>query len=92
MELYLRWLNKHERCQGEGAPIGLILCAGKSKPEQIELLALDESDIRVAQFITEELPKSVLASKLHEAIKHARQKLADQAANLKNIEQKKEDG
>jgi predicted nuclease of restriction endonuclease-like (RecB) superfamily len=76
MELYLRWLNKHERCQGEEAPIGLILCAGKSKAEQIELLALDMSDIRVAQFITEELPKSVLAKKLHEAIKHARSKLS----------------
>lgn len=92
MELYLRWLNKHERCNGEESPIGLILCAGKSKPEQIELLALDESDIRVAEFITDELPKSVLASKLHEAIKHARQKLAGQAANLKEIEQKRTEG
>jgi predicted nuclease of restriction endonuclease-like (RecB) superfamily len=92
MELYLRWLNKHERCEGESAPIGLILCAGKSKPEQIELLALDESDIRVAEFITEELPKSVLADKLHEAMKHARQKLTDQAVNLKNIKQNMEDG
>jgi len=27
MELYLRWLDKHERAPGEEAPIGLILCA-----------------------------------------------------------------
>lgn len=65
----------------------MLKCAGKSRPEEIELLALDESDIRVAQFITEELPKSIFASKLHEAIKHARQKLADQVPIAKNIEQ-----
>jgi predicted nuclease of restriction endonuclease-like (RecB) superfamily len=92
MELYLRWLDKYERCEGEETPVGLILCAGKSRTEEIELLALDESDIRVAEFITDELPKSVLASKLHEAIKHARQKLTDRAANLKNIDQKRTDG
>jgi predicted nuclease of restriction endonuclease-like (RecB) superfamily len=30
MELYLRWLDAHERRVGEEAPLGLILCAGKS--------------------------------------------------------------
>ena len=65
MELYLRWLDKHERCDGEEAPIGLILCTGKSRPEQIELLGLDTSDIRVAEFITEELPKEVLTKQFH---------------------------
>ena len=39
MELYLRWLNKHERQRGEESPIGIILCAGK-KQQQIELLEL----------------------------------------------------
>jgi predicted nuclease of restriction endonuclease-like (RecB) superfamily len=29
--LYLRWLDKYERQPGEEAPIGLILCAGKSE-------------------------------------------------------------
>jgi predicted nuclease of restriction endonuclease-like (RecB) superfamily len=76
MELYLRWLDKYERCDGEEAPIGLILCAGKSKQQQIELLGLDKSDIRVAEFITDELPKEVLANKFHEAIRHARERLA----------------
>lgn len=37
MELYLRWLDKYERCAGEESPMGLILCAGK-KTEGIELL------------------------------------------------------
>ena len=40
MELYLRWLDKHERATGEESPIGLILCAG-ADAEQVELLQLD---------------------------------------------------
>jgi len=76
MELYLRWLDKYDRCNGEEAPIGLILCAGKARTEQIELLALNEGDIRVAEFVTEELPKAILSSKFHEAIQHARHRLA----------------
>lgn len=73
MELYLRWLDRHDRCVGEEAPIGLILCAGQAKSEQIELLGLNETDIRVAEIVTEELPKSVLAKKFHDAIRHARE-------------------
>lgn len=76
MELYLRWLDKYERCEGEEAPIGLILCSGKSRQQQIELLGLRESDIRVAEFVTEELPKDVLAKRFHQAIQHARERLA----------------
>ena len=37
MELYLRWLAKHEQQPGEESPLGLILCTGK-KEEQIEKL------------------------------------------------------
>ncbi len=48
MELYLRWLEKHEMIEGENPPIGLILCSAKSD-EHIELLMLDQGDIRVAQ-------------------------------------------
>ena len=51
MELYLRWLDKHERRKGEEAPIGLILCAGK-KTERIELLELRKSGIHVAEYLT----------------------------------------
>jgi hypothetical protein len=40
MELYLRWLAKHEREPGEQSPMGIILCAGKNT-EQIELLESD---------------------------------------------------
>ncbi|MFC6978222.1 PDDEXK nuclease domain-containing protein [Microbulbifer taiwanensis] len=31
MELYLRWLARHEREQGEEPPLGIILCSGKRK-------------------------------------------------------------
>ncbi len=44
MELYLRWLEKHETEEGEESPLGLILCAGRAH-EQIELLELDKTSI-----------------------------------------------
>ena len=58
MELYLRWLEKHEMEVGEESPIGLLLCTEGSE-EQIELLQLDQTGIRVAQYMTE-LPSRVL--------------------------------
>jgi predicted nuclease of restriction endonuclease-like (RecB) superfamily len=75
MELYLRWLAKYEQKPGEEAPIGLILCAGKKK-ETVELLELEKSGIRVASYWTKVLPRELLQKKLHEAIQHARDRLA----------------
>jgi predicted nuclease of restriction endonuclease-like (RecB) superfamily len=75
MELYLRWLAKYEQKPGEEAPIGLILCAGKKK-ETVELLELEKSGIRVASYWTKVLPRQLLQKKLHEAIQHARDRLA----------------
>jgi predicted nuclease of restriction endonuclease-like (RecB) superfamily len=74
MELYLRWLERHEQQPGEESPIGLILCAGKSD-EQIELLRLDDSGIRVAAYMTELPPREVLQKKLHDAVREARARL-----------------
>jgi predicted nuclease of restriction endonuclease-like (RecB) superfamily len=71
MELYLRWLEKYEKQPGEEAPLGLILCAGKSD-QHIELLQLSKSGIRVAEYMTEMLPKNLLEQKLHNAIRIAR--------------------
>jgi len=71
MELYLRWLDKYERRPGEEHPLGLILCAGKSE-EQIALLELSKSGIRVAEYLTELPPRKVLEEKLHKAIQLAR--------------------
>ena len=72
MELYLRWLEENEQQPGEGPPIGLILCAGKSE-EKIRLLRLDQGSIRVAAYMTELPSRKLLEKKLHEAVKVARQ-------------------
>lgn len=71
MELYLRWLDKHERQPGEDAPLGLILCTEKGA-EQIELLQLDAGQIRVSEYLTLLPPRPVLEAKLHEAVRLAR--------------------
>ncbi|MCP3680997.1 MAG: DUF1016 domain-containing protein [Gammaproteobacteria bacterium] len=70
MELYLRWLDKHERQPKENVPLGLILCAGK-KHELIELLELGKSGIHVAEYLTELPPRELLEKKLHKAIETA---------------------
>lgn len=82
MELYLRWLEKYEKKPSEDSPIGLILCAGKSD-EQIELLELSKSGIRVAEYMTELLPKKMLEKKLHQTIKMARERLKSGALKEK---------
>jgi predicted nuclease of restriction endonuclease-like (RecB) superfamily len=71
MELYLRWLDRHERQPGENPPLGLILCADKNE-EQIELLELTNGSVRVASYLTELPPRELLERKLLESIEHAR--------------------
>ncbi len=80
MELYLRYLEKHEHVDGENKPIGLILCTGKNE-EHIELMRLAESNIRVAEYLTVLPPKKLLKEKLHKAVETARNKI-----NQKSIE------
>ncbi len=75
MELYLRWLEKYETRPGEEPPLGLILCAGKSE-EHVELLQLDKSGIRIAQYLTELPPRELLEKTLHNSIRRARERLA----------------
>lgn len=74
VELYLRWLEKYERAEGEEKPIALILCAEKSQ-ETIELLELDNGSIHVAQYLTKMPPKEVLEKKLLQAIANAKEQL-----------------
>ena len=75
MELYLKWLDKHERQAGEEAPIGLILCAESSR-EQVELLQMHKDGITVAEYWTELPSKAELERQLHEALVEARERLA----------------
>jgi hypothetical protein len=74
MELYLRWLDRYEKLDGENSPIGLILCAGKSD-EHIELLQLENSNIKVADYLTQLPDRQLLEQKLRTAIEIAKQKL-----------------
>jgi predicted nuclease of restriction endonuclease-like (RecB) superfamily len=75
MELYLKWLDKHERQPDEEAPIGLILCAESSR-EQVELLQMHKDGITVAEYWTELPPKAELEQHLHQALIEARERLA----------------
>jgi len=79
MELYLRYLEKYEKVEGENQPIGLILCAGKNE-EHIELMQLDKSNIRVAEYLTELPDKTLLKQKLHQAIEIARNRMLNPEA------------
>ena len=81
MELYLRWLAKHEQEPGEAPPLGIILCSGNKKREQIELLELDASGIHVAEYLTALPPKAVLQAKLHEAIALSRARLENRSGD-----------
>ncbi|MFO0824913.1 MAG: YhcG family protein [Gemmataceae bacterium] len=74
MELYLRYLDKHEREPGEESPLGLILCESAGE-EQVELLQLGESGIRVASYLTDLPPKALLERKLRAAAELARARL-----------------
>lgn len=75
VELYLRWLEKHEMVEGENKPIGLILCAGKNE-EHVELMYLEDSNIRVAEYLTKLPSKQLLEEKLKLSIKRAEQQLS----------------
>jgi predicted nuclease of restriction endonuclease-like (RecB) superfamily len=83
MELYLKWLDKHERQPGEEAPIGLILCA-ESSHEQVELLQMHKDGITVAEYWTELPPKAELEQHLHQALLEARERLARRGLLLKD--------
>ena len=74
MELYLKWLNKNEKQEGENNPIGLILCAGKST-EQIELLEMHKDGIMVAEYWTDLPPKKELEEKLHSLMLEVRARI-----------------
>jgi hypothetical protein len=51
----------------EEKPIGLLLCS-EGNTEHIELLMLDEKEIKVAQYLTELPSKQWFADKLHRAL------------------------
>lgn len=76
MELYLKYLQKHEMQSGEETPIGLLLCS-EGNTEHIELMMLDEENIKVAQFLTYLPDKQWFIDKLNKAISIAQQYLTE---------------
>jgi predicted nuclease of restriction endonuclease-like (RecB) superfamily len=80
MELYLRWLERFEMEPNEEKPIGLLLCS-EGNTEHIELLMLDEKDIKVAQYLTELPSKAWFADKLHRAIAIAKMNQTEATEN-----------
>ncbi|QFQ12271.1 DUF1016 domain-containing protein [Pseudoprevotella muciniphila] len=74
MELYLRWLEKNEMEKGEETPLGLLLCT-EGGEEQIELLQLDKSGIKVAQYMTELPPREILMRQIRESLKATKARL-----------------
>lgn len=74
MELYLNWLQQHERQSDENTPIGLILCA-ESSPEQIALLEMHKVGIVVSEYMTILPPKKELERKLQQLISAARERM-----------------
>jgi predicted nuclease of restriction endonuclease-like (RecB) superfamily len=74
MELYLRWLERYEVQEGENQPVGLILCSGKNQ-EHIELMQLDKSNIKVADYLTKLPDMKLLETKLKQSIERAKNRL-----------------
>jgi len=72
MELYLKWLDKNDKQKGEEKPIGLLLCS-EGNTEHIELLMLDDKEIKVAQYLTELPSKEWFADKMKRALEIAKQ-------------------
>lgn len=75
VELYLKWLDRHERQEGENAPIGLILCAAGSR-EQVELLEMHKDGIVLAEYWTDLPPKKEFERKIHRLLLEAQERQA----------------
>jgi predicted nuclease of restriction endonuclease-like (RecB) superfamily len=74
VDLYLKWLAKHEQQPGELSPIAIILCGGKDA-EVVELMDLEPDNIHIGEYWLKLPPKEVLQAKLHKAFVEARARL-----------------
>jgi predicted nuclease of restriction endonuclease-like (RecB) superfamily len=77
VELYLKWLSKHEKEVDEQEPIAIILCSSKDH-EIVELMDLEQDRIHIAEYWLQLPPKEVLQAKLHRAIAQARARIEHQ--------------
>jgi predicted nuclease of restriction endonuclease-like (RecB) superfamily len=74
MLLYLKWLDKYERKEGEEAPIGIILCAAANR-EKVELLEMDKAGIAVAEYWTHLPPKAEFEARIKAIMVEAKERL-----------------
>jgi predicted nuclease of restriction endonuclease-like (RecB) superfamily len=74
MLLYLKWLDKYERQEGEQSPIGIILCATANR-EKVELLEMDKAGIAVAEYWTHLPPKAEFEAKIKAIMLEAQERL-----------------
>jgi predicted nuclease of restriction endonuclease-like (RecB) superfamily len=74
MELYLNWLDKHERRADENSPIGLILCTSANR-ETVEILEMDKAGIAVAEYWTALPPKEQLEQKVTQLLIEAKERM-----------------
>ena len=75
LKLYLKWLNRYERQEGENEPIGLILCSEAGR-EEVELLEMDKDGILVAEYWTTLPPKAEFEQKIHMILAETRERMA----------------
>jgi predicted nuclease of restriction endonuclease-like (RecB) superfamily len=74
VELYLKWLAKHEQQADENSPIAIVLCSDKDA-DVVELMDLEQDHIHVAEYWLQLPPKEILQSRLHKAMVEARARL-----------------
>ena len=74
MELYLKWLDKHERQAGEEAPIGLILCAESSREQGAA--ANEQRRHHRRRILDRAATQAALEQHLHQAVTEAQVRLA----------------
>lgn len=71
VELYLNYLDKYERQEGEEKPIAIILCADKNEMVA-KLLNIEEVGIQVSEYITKYVPEELIQKKFEAATNNAR--------------------
>lgn len=83
VELYLKWLSRHEKMEDEQEPIAIILCSGKEQ-EVVELMDLEKDNIHISEYWLKLPPKEILQQKLHKAIENAKSKI--EAKEMKELD------
>ena len=74
MELYLEWLDRNERQEGEESPVGIILCATANR-EKVEMLKMDKAGIAVAEYWSTLPPKHEFEERIREIMIGAEERL-----------------